>query len=132
MDKLLLFLNSAYLGLGAFFSFYVAPTLFKVLEKTEAGKVVERVFPVYFSLGIVVMLISTLLGWKVNRSFFLLALINLLIHLVHKFYVLPTASALKAVDYSAFMKWHGISMLLNGISLLLTLVMIIILSKRGG
>jgi hypothetical protein len=51
MDKLLLFLNSAYLGLGAFFSFYVAPTLFKVLEKTEAGKVVERVFPVYFSLG---------------------------------------------------------------------------------
>jgi hypothetical protein len=41
MDKLLLFLNSAYLGLGAFFSFYVAPTLFKVLEKTEAGKVVE-------------------------------------------------------------------------------------------
>jgi predicted phage tail protein len=132
MDKLLLFLNSAYLGLGAFFSFYVAPTLFKVLEKTEAGKVVERVFPVYFSLGIVVMLISTLLGWKVSRSFFLLALINLLIHLVHRFYVLPTASALKIVDYSAFMKWHGISMLLNGISLLLTLVMIIILSKRGG
>jgi len=89
MDKLLLFLNSAYLGLGAFFSFYVAPTLFKVLEKTEAGKVVERVFPVYFSLGVVVMLISTLLGWKVSRSFFLLALINLLIHLVHRFYVLP-------------------------------------------
>jgi hypothetical protein len=48
MDKLLLFLNSAYLGLGAFFSFYVAPTLFKVLEKTEAGKVVERVFPCLF------------------------------------------------------------------------------------
>jgi hypothetical protein len=78
------------------------------------------------------MLISTLLGWKVSRSFFLLALINLLIHLVHRFYVLPTASTLKTVDYSAFMRWHGISMLLNGISLLLTLIMIIILSKRGG
>jgi hypothetical protein len=131
MAKLLLFLNSAYLGLGAFFSFYVAPTLFKVLEKTEAGKVVERVFPVYFSLGVVVMLISTLLGWRHSKTFFLLALINLLIHLVHRFYVLPTADALKAVDYSSFMKWHGISMLLNGISLLLTLFMIIVISKRG-
>jgi hypothetical protein len=132
MDRLLLFLNSAYLGLGALFSFYVAPTLFKVLEKTEARKVVERVFPVYFSLGGVVMLISTLLDWRLSKTFFLLALINLLIHLVHRFYVLPTADALKAVDYSAFTRWHGISMLLNGISLLLTLVMIIILSKRGG
>jgi len=110
----------------------VAPTLFKVLEKTEAGKVVERVFPVYFSLGVAIMLISTLLGWRLSKTFFLLALANLLIHLVHRFYVLPTADALKAVDYSAFMRWHGISMLLNGISLLLTLVMIIILSKRGG
>ncbi len=130
MDRLLLFLNSAYLGLGAFFSFYVAPILFKVLEKTEAGKVVEKVFPVYFSLGIAVMLISTFLGWKFGGFFFLLAIINLVVHLIHKFYVIPKADILKSLDYSAFMKWHGVSMFLNAIALFLTLVMIIILFKK--
>ncbi len=130
MDRLLLFLNSAYLGLGAFFSFYVAPVLFKVLEKTEAGKVVEKVFPVYFSLGIAVMLISTFLGWKFGGFFFLLAVINLVVHLIHKFYVIPKADTLKSLDYSAFMKWHGVSMFLNAIALFLTLVMIIILFKK--
>ncbi len=116
--------------MGLFFSFYVAPTLFKVLEKADAGKVVEKVFPVYFGVGFLVMLVSTLFGWKLGKAFSLLALLNLTIHGIHKFYVLPTAGQLKLVDYSAFMKWHALSMGLNVIGLVLTLFMIILLAKR--
>lgn len=130
MDKILLFLNSAYLGLGSFFSFYVAPTLFKVLQKEQAGSVVERVFPVYFSLGLVVSVITLLMGLKLGRLILLLALVNAVLHALHLFYILPTVHNLKPVDYSAFMKWHGISMGVNLLSLLTTLVLCIVLIKR--
>ena len=130
MSKFLMFLNAFYLGMGTFFSFYIAPLLFRVLEKDQAGRVVEKVFPIYFLAGFLVMLISTLFGWKMGKAFFLVAFLNLLIHGLHRFYVLPTASYLKLTDYSAFMKWHGISMGLNITGLVLTLVMIILLAKR--
>lgn len=130
MVKFLLFINSLYLGLGSFFSFFVAPTLFRVLERQDAGRVVEKVFPVYFSIGLVVSLISLILGYKLGKGVALLALFNLLLHGVHLFYVLPTADALKTVDYQAFMKWHGISMAMNLISLLITLTLCIVLMRK--
>jgi len=130
MGKFLLFLNSAYLGLGSFFSLFVAPTLFRVLQKEQAGAVVERVFPVYFSIGLVVSFITLILGLKLGRLIALMALLTLLLNAIHIFYILPTAHALKPVDYNAFMKWHGISMGVNLISLFLVLVIYITLMRR--
>ncbi len=130
MLKFLLFINSLYLGLGSFFSFFVAPTLFRVLQKEQAGTVVERVFPAYFSVGLVVSLITLILGFKYSKLIFGLALVNALTHALHIFYVLPTAHALKAIDYQAFIKWHGISMGMNLMSLSLTLVLCILIMRR--
>ncbi|WPM32024.1 DUF4149 domain-containing protein [Hydrogenobacter sp. T-2] len=130
MLKFLLFINSLYLGLGSFFSFFIAPTLFKVLQKEQAGVVVEKVFPVYFSLGLVVSLITLILGFKYGKLIFGLALVNALTHALHIFYVLPTAHNLKMVDYQAFMKWHGISMGMNLLSLFLTLLICIVLMRK--
>lgn len=130
MEKLLLFINSLYLGMGAFFSFYVAPVLFRVLEKAQAGKVVEKVFPVYFALGLVVSLLTLFLGFRIGKLLFSLALINTLLHALQLFYVLPTAHELKGVDYQAFMKLHGLSMGINLLSLLATLVICVYLIRR--
>ncbi|MCS7308548.1 MAG: DUF4149 domain-containing protein, partial [Aquificaceae bacterium] len=129
-DRLLLLFNSAYLGLGSFFSFFVAPTLFRVLQREQAGAVVEKVFPVYFTIGFLVCLVSFLVGFFVGRLIILLSLANLVLHTAHLFYILPTAHSLKQVDYGAFMKWHGISMTVNIISLLLTLILCILLLRR--
>lgn len=130
MEKLLLFINSLYLGMGAFFSFYVAPVLFRVLEKAQAGKVVEKVFPVYFALGLVASLLTLFLGFRIGRLLFSLALINTLLHTLQLFYVLPTAHGLKEVNYQAFMKLHGVSMGINLLSLLATLVICVYLTRR--
>lgn len=130
MGKFLLFLNSAYLGLGSFFSFFVAPTLFKVLQNEQAGAVVEKVFPVYFSLGLLVSLITLILGFKLGRLIAFIALLALLLHALHIFYILPKAHALKPVDYTAFMKWHGISIGVNLLSLLLVFVLCVLLMRR--
>jgi len=69
---------------------------------------VERVFPVYFGIGLVVSLTTLLLGFKYGRLIAVLALFNLLLHAILIFYVLPTAHSLKLTDYDAFMRWHGI------------------------
>lgn len=130
MLKLLLFLNSFYLGLGVFFSFYVAPTLFRVLEKEQAGRVVEKVFPAYFGIGLVIALVSLVLSFKLGRWLALLVLINLLVLAFQEFYVLPLSHQLKLIDYQAFMRWHGISMVLNVLSLLLVFVFCLLLLKR--
>ncbi|MFN3813777.1 MAG: DUF4149 domain-containing protein [Aquificaceae bacterium] len=130
MVKLLLFLNTFYLGLGSFFSLYVAPTLFKVLEKEQAGKVVERVFPVYFGIGLLVVFSSLLMTLRFDKLLALLSLLNLLILAFQEFYVLPISHQLKMVDYQAFMRWHGVSMVLNLISLLMIFISCILLIKK--
>ncbi|MDW8293993.1 MAG: DUF4149 domain-containing protein [Aquificaceae bacterium] len=130
MDRFLLFLNSAYLGLGSFFSFFLAPLLFRVLQREQAGSVVERVFPVYFSLGFGVSLLTLLLGFRLGKLLPLLALINFLLHAFHLFYILPTTHGFKSVDYDAFVRWHGISMGVNLISLLLTALICVLLLRR--
>lgn len=130
MDRFLLFINSIYLGLGSFFSFFVAPTLFKVLQKEQAGSVVERVFPVYFGIGLAVSLITLLLSFRITKIVFFLALLNIFLHGLHLFYILPTARGFKGVDDVLFMKWHSISVAVNFLSLFTTLLLCLILIKR--
>ncbi|GAB6065033.1 DUF4149 domain-containing protein [Aquifex pyrophilus] len=126
-EKLVISLLSFFLGLGSFFSFYVAPTLFRVLERQQAGAVVEKVFPVYFGIGILLVLISLIIGYSFGKLFTALALANLLLLFLEEFYIVPTMHSLKQTDYNLFMKYHGISMLINLLILLLTFVKIVIL-----
>jgi hypothetical protein len=127
MVKFLLFLNAFYLGLGTFFSFYVAPLLFRVLEKEYAGRVVEKVFPVYFGLGLIFSLLSLILGFRPGKGVVIILILNLIILAFQEFYVLPLSHHLKFTDYEAFMKWHGISMVLNLTHLLLVFVLCVLL-----
>ncbi len=130
MFKTLLFLSSAYLGLGAFFSFFVAPTLFRVLDTSQAGKVVEKVFPVYFSIGLAVSLISVIFGNRVNKVYLIVALIAVLIVGAQLFFINPYAHSLKGTDYKMFLKVHGLSMTLNLLHLILVAVLCFILIKK--
>ncbi|MEZ0361745.1 MAG: DUF4149 domain-containing protein [Hydrogenobacter sp.] len=130
MSRFLLFLNSFYLGLGVFFSFYVAPTLFKVLEKEQAGRVVEKIFPVYFGIGLFIMVFSLLSGFKLGKWVILLLTLNLLVLAFQEFYVLPLSHQLKLTDYQSFMKWHGISMVLNLVNLLTVFVLCLLLLRK--
>lgn len=130
-EKLALFLISVFFGLGAFFSFYVAPTLFKVLEKNQAGAVVERVFPIYFGLGLILVAIALLVGKEVGKLFLILGITNLALLGLELFYMVPTMHKLKQVNYELFMKYHGVSMGINLLILLLTLTKaILIILKR--
>ena len=130
----MIFLLSFYFGLGTFFSFIVAPTLFRVLERQQAGAVVEKVFPIYFGIGLGAVGISLLLGItsKMSKFLNLLLLINLLVLIVLEFYVLPKAHTLKTAGSPEFMKYHLISVIMSTVSLFFTFGAIVYLIVRDG
>lgn len=118
----MIFLLSLYFGLGGFFSFYMAPLLFKTLERSIAGSVVEKVFPVYFGIGIAAVGVSLLLALSSRMPRFLdtLLIVNLIILLALEFYVLPKAHSLKVAGSPEFMKIHLISVIMSTVSLFFT------------
>lgn len=131
LEKLSLFLLSLFLGLGSFFSFYIAPTLFRVLERNQAGAVVEKIFPVYFGLGLILVALALFLGRDSGKVFIFLGVINLALLGVEFFYVVPTMHKLKQVNYQLFMRYHGVSMGINLLILLFTFIKaILIILKR--
>ena len=130
-EKVSLFLLSIFLGLGSFFSFYIAPTLFRVLEKEQAGAVVEKIFPVYFGLGLILVGLSVFFGRGQGKIFLILGITNLLLLGFELFFMVPTMHKLKQTNYQLFLKYHGVSMGINLLILLLTLVKaVLIIIKR--
>lgn len=128
----MIFLLSFYFGLGSFFSFIVAPLLFKTLDRSLAGKVVEEVFPLYFGIGIGAVGISLLIGITSKMGKFLLTLLvlNLLVLLALEFYVLPQANSLKVAGSPEFARMHLISVIMSTVSLFLTFGAIVYLIVR--
>ena len=128
----MIFLLSFYFGLGSFFSFIVAPELFRTLERSVAGDIVERIFPLYFGVGLGAVGVSLLIGLTSRMKRFLLTLlaVNLLVLLALEFYVLPKAHSLKVAGSPEFMKMHLVSVIMSTVSLFLTFGAIVYLIVR--
>ena len=132
MEKLVLSVLSAYLGMGMFFSFYIAPLLFKMLEREKAGSVVENIFPVYFAIGIATVFVGLLVSFfaSLGRKVYLSLAGALILLLILEFYIVPTSHSLKATDYQAFMRFHTYSVIMNVVTMLLILSSIFFILKR--
>ncbi len=128
----MIFLLSFYFGLGTFFSFAVAPTLFRVLERSSAGAVVERIFPLYFGIGLLSVGAVLLMALTYRAGRFLLGLLvaNLSVLAVEFFYVLPKLGHLKDALSPDFARYHLISVILSTLSLFFTFGSIIYLIVR--
>ena len=129
-----------------FFSFFTAPTLFKVLSKEKAGEVVGIILPKYYTIGYfwgILSIISFLIGsgMVIDARFFLLTVIprcTLFTGIV----VGPKARNLKVeiksqndphkkiALKSKFDKLHALSVRLNGAVLIFGLGLLWINSGR--
>ncbi len=114
-QKIVLAFMTATFAIGSFFSFVVAPILFKTLPKEQAGKVVERVFPLYFGLCLGLDALSLLAVFKANVGFILILILILTITLnaIQLYVIIPESREKKKTDYKGFLKLHKISVILN-------------------
>ena len=69
------------LGVMLFFSFVIAPVIFKVLDATNASKFVRKIFPHYYMINLVVLSIAVLLLLyisSINLDFYITLIITIL------------------------------------------------------
>ena len=133
-----------WLGEIVFFSFVVAPALFRTLPTADAGRAVGAVFPLYYRLGYVcggALLLTTLflLGGAVSRGWWsvnaVLAAMMLAATLYAGVVVQPRASELRLQIHDTaapptvkeeFDRLHRLAVQLNGAVLLCGIVVSIV------
>jgi uncharacterized membrane protein len=116
-----------WLGVMVFFSFFVAPRAFAVLEEDDAGEFVNAVFPRYYSLGVVLGVVGVAAGvvrgvvggFSLYLGLYVATLgLSALVAFVSRFYLVPR---IKETDDSgeedAFEKYHDLSVKLNSVVL---------------
>lgn len=131
---------ACWLGSVVFFSFFVAPVVFTVLARPDAGKVVSVIFPRYYILGYIAggialtIAIYMLAGNRGARGWWLGAVIAIGIAFGCTLYagavVRPRVDAIRSVSEETnpdparkaeFDGLHHLSVMLNGAVLLLDL-----------
>ncbi len=144
---------SIWLGAMAFFSIFVAPSAFAVLDRESAGRLVSTVFPRYYVFGAVfgLLALAGVAGRFLGRAgreapWGSLALLLLMLGLT--FYILlvllPGAESARAAiraagaasgsptpDAQHFARLHRISVVLNAITLLAGLAVVCLEAVRS-
>ena len=109
------------LGAMLFFSFIIAPTIFKFLPAAQAGLYVRKIFPIYYIFNGSIILISGIaiafLG--VFNSIFYCNVIIFLLFIVSYFYLMPTINKTKGVNNKKFKILHNASVVVNIVQILL-------------
>ena len=88
--QIVYYLTSIVLGAMLFFSFIVAPTTFKVLDENFARKFIRKIFPLYYSFCLIVLLITC-------NIYFFFSILN------YEFYIILILTILFAISLFVLM-----------------------------
>ena len=109
-------LPSVVLGIMLFFSFGVAPVIFKVLKENDARKFVRTIFPYYYFINLIlVSLVCIFLFYKnfMNFDFYLLFSVAILFA-ISLFVLMPMINnARDQRKESKFKYLHAVSVIIN-------------------
>jgi len=117
------------LGMMLFFSFVIAPTVFKFLPNTQSGPYIRKLFPIYYiinaalSLGSLIAIIS--LG--VFNAIFYANTIVLVLFVFCYFYLMPTINKQKTKNNRKFKILHGSSVSINLVQIILLISITVVL-----
>ena len=109
------------LGTMLFFSFVIAPVIFKVLDANNAGKFVRKIFPYYYLINFIVLSIAVLLLFyisSINLDFYITLVITILFA-VSLFVLMPLINKLKDNKEDRKFKYsHTLSVVINFIQII--------------
>ena len=116
MDSLIQNLVAICLGMMIFFSFILAPMIFKILDPENAGKFVRKIFPYYYFVNLVflsIVVILILLNSKINFEFYII--VSLVISFIFaQFILMPFINKLRDNNEENKFKYaHGFSVAIN-------------------
>jgi len=117
------------LGIMLFFSFVIAPTVFKFLPTTESGPYIRKLFPIYYIINAVLALGSliAIISLQVFNIIFYANTVNLVLFVLCYFYLMPTINKQKTKNNRKFKILHGSSVAINLIQIILLISVTVIL-----
>tara|TARA_B100000989_G_C19388932_1_gene404847 strand:- start:299 stop:685 length:387 start_codon:yes stop_codon:yes gene_type:complete len=121
MDNLIQNVFAINLGMMIFFSFVLAPTIFKILDAENAGKFVRKIFPYYYFVNLIFLIIAIVLLITLSTidSRFYITLVLALSFIFAQFILMPLINKLKDNNEEKKFKYaHGSSVAINFIQMI--------------
>ena len=116
------------LGMMIFFSFVLAPMIFKILDPENAGKFVRKIFPYYYFFNLVFLSVAVVLFFIVS-SFsinFYITLALVFSFVFAQFILMPLINRLKDNNQEKKFKYaHGFSVVINFAQMILLIYLLI-------
>ena len=121
MENLIQIVLAISLGMMIFFSFVLAPMIFKILDAENAGKFVRKIFPYYYFVNLIFLSIAVILFIIISSlglSFYIT--LSLAISFVFaQFILMPIINKFKDNNEEKKFKYaHGTSVLINFIQMI--------------
>ena len=116
MEGLIQSIIAINLGMMIFFSFVLAPMIFKILDSQNAGKFVRKIFPFYYFVNFIFLLIAIILFilFSSLESDFYITLILAITFLFSQFILMPLINKFKDSNQTKKFKFaHGLSVVIN-------------------
>ena len=121
MEDLIQSILAINLGMMIFFSFVLAPMIFKILDAENAGKFVRKIFPYYYFVNLIFLSIAVILFVIISSlglSFYIT--LSLAISFIFaQFILMPIINKFKDNNEEKKFKYaHGTSVLINFIQMI--------------
>ena len=109
------------LGMMIFFSFVLAPMIFKILDAENAGKFVRKIFPYYYFVNLISLSVAVILFYLISSLSveFYITLILALSFIFAQFILMPLINKLKDNHQETKFKYaHGFSVIINFVQMI--------------
>lgn len=120
-QQIIYYLTSVVLGAMLFFSFVIAPTIFRVLDENYARKFIRKIFPLYYSFCLIILFITSLLYiyfFPVSYEFYILLFLVILFS-ISLFVLMPMINKFRDNKLEKKFKiTHTMSVLINFIQMI--------------
>ena len=116
MENLIQNILAINLGMMIFFSFVLAPIIFKILDAENAGKFVRKIFPYYYFVNLIFLSIAVILFIIISSlgSSFYITLSLAISFVFAQFILMPIINKFKDNNEEKKFKYaHGTSVLIN-------------------
>ena len=121
MENLIQNILAISLGMMIFFSFVLAPMIFKILDAENAGKFVRKIFPYYYFANLIFLSIAVILFIIISSlgSSFYITLSLAISFIFAQFILMPIINKFKDNNEEKKFKYaHGTSVLINFIQMI--------------
>ena len=128
MEQISIYLSAGILGIMLFFSFVIAPVIFKSLDEKNARVFIRNIFPYYYSVNLVFCLIAIInfiyLG-LIDLEFYLILIVGILFA-ISNFILMPLINKFRDTNQDNKFKYsHGLSVIINFIQMIILVIILI-------